>query len=157
MRRFEKGQTTLLETSSCDKKNEMHKLKIELLKFLIIGVINFVFTFILFFLLVKIILIDYLISLIVVSFVGMILTYSLNHIWVFKPEGNLTFGIRLVKYIFSGTLSIALNVVVLKHLVDLTNYDPFYVQMALIPLIVIFNFSAAKLWSLRAFRDDVRK
>jgi putative flippase GtrA len=87
----------------------------------------------------------------------MILTYSLNHVWVFKPEENLAFGGRLVKYILAGALSIALNVLVLKYLVDRTNYYPFYVQMALIPFIVTFNFSTAKLWSLRASHEDVCK
>lgn len=127
----------------------MHKLKIEFSKFTVVGAINFVFTFILFFWLVKIIDFNYLLALIVVSLLGMILTYSLNHVWVFKPEEKLAFRGRLVKYILAGALSIALNVAVLKYLVERTGFDPFYVQMALIPFIVVFNFSTAKFWSLR--------
>lgn len=127
----------------------MHKLKIEFSKFTVVGAINFVFTFILFFWLVKIIDFNYLLALIVVSLLGMILTYSLNHVWVFKPEEKLAFRGRLVKYILAGALSIALNVAVLKYLVECTGFDPFYVQMALIPFIVVFNFSTAKFWSLR--------
>jgi putative flippase GtrA len=135
----------------------MHKLKIEFSKFTIVGAINFVFTFILFFWLVKIINTNYLIALIVVSLLGMILTYSLNHVWVFKPEEKLAFKGRLIKYILAGVLSIALNAAALKYLVDHTGFDPFYMQMALIPFIVVFNFSTAKYWSLRPSNAGKRK
>ena len=46
-------------------------------------------------------------------------------------------------------LGIALNMLLLSYIVEHTGFDPFYVQMALIPLIVIFNFFTAKYWSLR--------
>jgi len=44
---------------------------------------------------------------------------------------------------------VALNMIALQCLVDATAFDPFYLQFALIPLVVAFNFSAAKSWSLR--------
>lgn len=127
----------------------MHKLKIEFSKFTMVGAINFVFTLVMFFWLVKIVEFNYLSSLILVSFLGMVLTYSLNYIWVFKPEKKFEMRGRFIKYLLSGSLSIALNVLTLKYLVDQTGYDPFYLQMALIPFIVVVNFSAAKYWSLR--------
>lgn len=128
----------------------MHKLRIEFSKFTIVGAVNFVFTFVLYYLSVKVIQWNYLISLVVVSLLGMILTYSLNHAWVFKPEQKLAFRGRLFKYILAGMLSISLNLVVLGYIVERTGFDPFYVQTALIPFIVIFNFSTAKYWSLRS-------
>jgi len=42
-----------------------------------------------------------------------------------------------------------LNMLVLSLIVEHSNFDPFFVQMGLIPLIVLFNFSTAKFWSLR--------
>jgi len=41
----------------------------------------------------------------------------------------------------------------LSFIVESGSYDPFYVQVALIPFIVIFNFSTAKFWSLRQSPD----
>lgn len=131
---------------------KMHKLKIEFSKFTLVGAMNFVFTLVLFYLFVKVLLVNYLIALAVVSLLGMILTYLLNYIWVFKPERELTFGSRLPKYIFSGFLSILANTAALGYIVEHTHLDPFYVQFALIPFIVIFNFSTAKFWSLRPQR-----
>ena len=130
----------------------MHKLKIEFSKFTVVGAVNFVFTLVLFYLLVKVIQINYLISLVAVSLMGMVLTYSLNHTWVFKPEDKLTFRGRLLKYILAGLLSIALNLVALSYIVEHTGFDPFYVQTALIPFIVIFNFVTSKFWSLRPMK-----
>ncbi|MBT4791969.1 MAG: GtrA family protein [Halobacteriovoraceae bacterium] len=127
----------------------MHSLKIELSKFTVIGAINFIFTFILFFWMVKIIEVNYLIALPVVSVIGMVLTYTLNYVWVFKPEGKLVFRGRLIKYILAGSVSVSLNLIALKFLVDRTGFDPFYTQISLIPFIVVFNFLTAKFWSLR--------
>lgn len=128
----------------------MHKLKIEFSKFTVVGAINFVFTFMLFYVLVKVILVNYLIALVVVSLLGMILTYSINHAWVFKPEQELAFRGRLLKYILAGLLSTSLNLIALNYIVTCTQFDPFYAQTALIPFIVFFNFSTAKFWSLKA-------
>jgi putative flippase GtrA len=127
----------------------MHKLRMEFSKFTVVGAVNFVFTFILFYLLVKVIQWNYLVSLLAVSLLGMVLTYSLNHAWVFLPEQKLVFRERLFKYILAGMLSISLNLVALDYIVEGTGFDPFNVQIALIPFIVAFNFATAKYWSLR--------
>ena len=131
----------------------MHSLKIEFSKFTVVGAVNFVFTLVLFYLLVKVLRANYLIALVAVSLLGMFLTYTLNHVWVFKPEQELAFKGRLLKYILAGFLSISLNAVVLGYIVEHTGFDPFYVQLALIPFIVVFNFSTAKYWSLRPSND----
>ena len=62
---------------------------------------------------------------------------------------ELEFKGRLPKYILAGFCSIMLNVIVLKLIVSSTGFDPFYVQVGLIPFIVLFNFSTAKFWSLQ--------
>ena len=128
----------------------MSKLKLEITKFTIVGAINFVLTFVMFFTLVKIIEVNYLVSLVVASAVGVVFTYIFNFVWVFKPEQKLLFRERFIKYFLASLLSIALNLLILKYIVERTGFDPFYVQIALIPLIVIFNFATAKFWSLRS-------
>ena len=127
----------------------MHNLKVEFSKFSVVGAVNFLFTLILFYLLVKVIGINHVVALVAVSLLGMIITYSFNYAWVFKPENKLAFRGRLVNYILAGVLSISLNALALDYIVRDTGFDPFYVQTALIPLIVIFNFSTAKFWSLK--------
>ncbi|WP_165930955.1 GtrA family protein [Paralcaligenes ureilyticus] len=128
----------------------MKNIRIEFSKFTIVGGVNFVFTFVLFYFCLRIIKINYLVAIVLVSLAGMVLTYYLNHVWVFKPEQEVRFKARFFKYVVAGFSSIGLNVVLLHYVVVEVGFDPFFGQLALIPLIVIFNFSTAKFWSLRS-------
>jgi len=121
----------------------------EFSRFLVVGGINFVFTFLVFVTSLKVLGISYIIALILASVLGNILTYTLNFIWVFKPEERLNFRHRFVKYMISNLGSLCFNIVALAALVELGGFDPFWSQVALIPFIIVFNFSTAKWWSLR--------
>ena len=127
----------------------MHKLKAEATKFTLVGAANFILTFVIFTVMLKVLWINYMLSIVAAWFAGLIFSYVLNFSWVFKPDGQLQFKARFIKFILASTLSIALNVLVLGYIVEHTNFDPFYVQIVLIPFIVVFNFSTAKYWSLR--------
>ena len=127
----------------------MNKLKIEITKFTLVGAANFVLTFIVFTVMLKVMGVNYLVSLGVAWIVGVFFSYALNFIWVFKPEHKIQFNARFIKFLLASSLSVVLNMFALRYLVERTNFDPFYVQIALIPFIVIFNFSSAKYWSLR--------
>jgi putative flippase GtrA len=127
----------------------MHKLKIEVTKFTIVGAANFVLTFIVFTAMLKVFSINYLLSLGAAWIVGMLFSYILNFSWVFKPEQRVQFKARFFKFFLASVCSIGLNMLILAYIVQHFDFDPFYVQMVLIPLIVVFNFSTAKYWSLR--------
>ena len=127
----------------------MHKLKIEVTKFTLVGAANFVLTFIVFTAMLKVLSVNYLLSLGAAWVVGMLFSYILNFAWVFKPEQKLQFKDRFLRFVLASVFSIALNMLALSYIVEHTGFDPFYVQMLLIPLIVIFNYSTAKYWSLR--------
>jgi putative flippase GtrA len=128
----------------------MHKIKVEATKFTIVGAANFVLTFFVFTLLLKAFSLHYLLSLFVAWIVGMSFSYTLNFLWVFRPEEIIQFKARFLKFSLASALSIGLNLLALRVLVERTAWDPFYVQLGLIPFIVAFNFSTAKYWSLRA-------
>ena len=127
----------------------MHKLKIEVTKFTLVGAANFVLTFIVFTVMLKVLSLNYLLSLGAAWVVGMLFSYALNFAWVFKPEQKLQFKARFLRFFLASVVSIVLNMLVLSFIVERTGFDPFYVQFALIPLIVLFNFSTAKFWALR--------
>ncbi len=128
----------------------MHKIKIEVAKFTIVGGINFVLTFIVFTVMLKILQINYLLSLIAAWLVGMLFSYALNFTWVFKPEGQIQSQVRFLKFFLAGLVSVGLNLLALVYIVERTDSDPFYVQMVLIPCVVGFNYCTAKYWSLRS-------
>ena len=127
---------------------------VEAFRFLIVGGANFVLTFVVFYSLLKVLGIDYLVALFVSWAVGMVFSYLLNFTWVFRPEEKLQFKARLAKYVAANLVSILLNMLTLRLIVGSTGYDPFWVQCALIPLIVVFNYSTAKFWSLKAERNN---
>ncbi|PBI87011.1 GtrA-like protein [Variovorax boronicumulans] len=124
-------------------------------KFTVVGGLNFLFTLVLFYLSVVVLHINHLIALVLVSLIGMLLTYTLNYYWVFKPSEKVTFGSRLAKYIGAGLVSVGLNVLLLHLLTSSTHIAPFYGQLLLIPFVVLFNFFTARLWSLRAEQPSV--
>lgn len=127
----------------------MHKLKIEATKFTLVGAANFVLTFIVFTTMLKVFMVNYLLSLATAWVVGMFFSYALNFSWVFKPEHKIQFKARFVKFFLASILSIVLNMLALSYIVERNDFDPFYVQVALIPFIVIFSFLTAKFWSLK--------
>jgi putative flippase GtrA len=132
-----------------DQSGTHGKFRLEAIRFLLVGGANFVLTFVVFFALFKLLRINYLIALSGSWATGMLFSYALNFTWVFRPEERLQFKARLAKYFLANLVSLLLNLLTLHWLVGLTGYDPFWVQCALIPLIVVFNFSTAKFWSLR--------
>lgn len=135
----------------------MHRFKIEATKFTLVGAANFVLTFIVFTVMLKVLDVNYLLSLVAAWIVGMVFSYISNFLWVFKPEQKVQFRARFVKFTLASVLSIALNMLALRYIIGRTGFDPFYVQMVLIPFVVIFNFSTAKYWSLRPSSNRSRK
>ncbi len=126
----------------------VQRLEIEIGRFTAVGMANALLTFVIFFTLLKIFHVNYLASLFASWFCGMIFSYCLNFVWVFAQPDRLAFDFRFVKFAATGLLSIGLNMVALRLLVEATGYDPFWVQTALIPPVVALNFLAAKFWSL---------
>ena len=127
----------------------MSTFKIQATKFTIVGAVNFVLTFAIFTSMLKVFHINYLLSLGVAWIIGMIFSYALNYLWVFKPENRFRINTRFIKYSIASTLSISFNLIALKYIYEISKYDPFYIQISLIPIIVILNFLAAKYRSLR--------
>lgn len=124
--------------------------KHEVTRFTIVGAVNFVLTFVIYFVLVRILDTNHLLALVPAWLLGILFSYVMNFSWVFKPEEQLQFKQRFAKYFSASLISILLNILTLHLIVESTNFDPFYVQCVLIPFIVVFNFSTAKFWSLRA-------
>lgn len=138
-----------LESSAATEVVEMNKIKVQITKFTVVGAANFVLTFIVFTVMLKILAINYLLSLIVAWIFGLIFSYALNFSWVFNPNEKFEFKARFLRFFFASFLSIALNMITLDYIVQRSNFDPFYVQVLIMPFVVIFNFLTAKFWSLR--------
>lgn len=127
----------------------MRTYQIEATKFALLGVANFGLTLIVFTTMMKLWGVNYLLSLLAAWVVGMFFSYVLNFVWVFKTEERIYFGARFTKFVLAGLISIIMNVLALSYIFQRTGFDPFYIQAALIPIVVVTNFLTAKFWSLR--------
>ena len=83
----------------------MHKFKIEATKFTIVGAVNFALTFNVFTVMLKVLGVNYLLSLVAAWVVGMLFSYALNFIWVFKPEQKIQFKARFFRFFLASVLS----------------------------------------------------
>jgi putative flippase GtrA len=127
----------------------MNNFKLEVTKFSIVGALNFLITFVIFFTFLYLMKVHYLISLTSSWIVGIIFSYSINFVWVFKPEQKLKFKIRFLKYLMANLVTFTFNIISLLFIVEFFGFDPFYIQCVLIPLIVVMNFVTSKYWSLK--------
>ena len=118
-------------------------------KYIIVGTLNFIFTVGIFFILLNIFNIHYIISFTLTWLIGLLFTYVLNFIWVFKPADKIEFKRRLFKYFIVYFSSYIVNILLLKYLVSKFNFDPFYIQFAIIPIVIVINFFGFKFWSLK--------
>lgn len=122
-------------------------------RFTAVGFLNAGLTFAVFTVLLKVLHLNYLVALWTCWFCGMVMSYCLNFIWVFDQPDRLAFDHRFAKFAVTGLLSITLNLLALRVVVGQTGGDPFWLQIALMPPVIGFNFLAAKFWSLAPSRS----
>ncbi len=80
---------------------------------------------------------------------GVIFTYFINLYWAFKPEEIISFKRRFSKYLMVYILSFVINLVLLYCGVELLDFNPFYCQFFLIPIIVCLNFIGIRYWVMK--------
>jgi len=128
----------------------IQKNNIEAAKFTLVGAANFVVTFIVFTTMLKILEVNFLLPLSAAWVVGTFFSYVFNFVLIFKPEQKTQFKVR---FFLAGLISISLNMLLLKYIVEHSSFAAFYIQTALVPFIVILNFGTAKFRSMRRFSD----
>lgn len=127
----------------------------ELFKYLVTGAMNAVLTCLVYLAGLYVFRLHYLLALILAFAVGVVFTYVLNFVWVFRPESRLSFRKRFFQYVSSNAGTFAVNLAALYVLVDFAGGDPFLSQVFLMVVIVAANFLLAKHWSLRKRPRDV--
>jgi putative flippase GtrA len=121
----------------------------QFVKYGFVGGLNFILSLVLFYTLLKIMHIKYLIAFTITWLFGIVLTYVINFVWVFKPEEILELKKRFFKYFLVYLVSYLVNVGLLKYLVQKYGFDPFWLQFFILPIVVIINFLGFKFWALR--------
>jgi len=115
----------------------------------LVGIINFIFTAFIYWIFLRVLGVIYPISFSVSWLSGVILTYFINIRWVFKPEELSNLKKKFLKYLIVYLSSYFVNLLLLKVGVTLFNFDPFWYQFFIIPIIVFINFIGIKYWALK--------
>lgn len=129
--------------------NYLLSLKTEFFKYAIVGFINLAFSLVMFYLFLNIFKMPYLLVFNITWILGIVLTYVINFVWVFKPDDKLQFKKRFIKYFLVYVSSYLVNIYLLQHVVENYGYDPFWVQFFILPLVVLINFFGFKYWALK--------
>ena len=114
-----------------------------------VGGLNFLLSTALYFFLVDIINLNFQWAFTIAWLFGIFFTYTINFLWVFKPTDKLEFKSRFPKYFMVYLTSYLVNIGLLSWLVENHGFDPFYIQFAILPLVVLINFFGFKYWSLK--------
>lgn len=123
-------------------------IPISFVKYVIVGTSNAAFTLAVYLLFLKVLRLDYILSFSLSWLLGVFFTYVINFLWVFKPDQKLEFKKRLWKYVAVYACSYAVNVLLLRLVVEKFAVDPLYAQLILIPLVIVVNYFGMKYWAL---------
>lgn len=119
-------------------------------KYVIVGLTNSLLTGSLYYVLLRYAHIDYMIAFSISWVIGVLYTYVVNYVWVFKPSAKIEFKRRLWKYSSTYILSYIVNMFALKKLVTVFRFDPFWAQVTIIPIIVAINYTIIKNWAMKS-------
>ena len=118
-------------------------------KYVFVGILNAVFGTLVYLFCLKVLSLHYLVAFTISWLFGVLFTYVINFLFVFKPDEKLEYKKRLPKYFLVYCISYAINVILLKVLVSCTQADPFYLQLLILPLVIAINFTGFKYWALK--------
>lgn len=129
--------------------NSNRTFLIQVIKYGLVGGLNFLLSLLLFLYFLDILLVRYEIAFTLTWVFGILLTYVINFLWVFKPTDKLEFKKHFPKYFAVYLSSFIVNIGLLKWIVDQYNYDPFWSQFGILPIVIFINFFGFKYWGLK--------
>lgn len=126
-----------------------HKTTTQFWKYGIVGLSNFVVSLGVYYLLLEVLQLYYLVAFSLTWLFGVLYTFCINYLWVFKPEDRNSTKGRLLKYVIIYIVSYLLNIFLLRLVKENYISNPFIAQICILPIIVLFNFIGLKFWSLK--------
>jgi len=120
----------------------------QIVKFLIVGLINTGIHYVVFLLLYRLIDVNYLIASVVGYSCGLLNSFILNKRWTFKTI-NVRKDIEFVKFIIVNVVALAVNIAALRFLVEAMGIKPEISQIAAIGFSLVINFLGNKFWTFQ--------
>lgn len=128
-------------------ENNKNEIYTQFGKYLVVGGSNLILNLFIYVVLLKVFNCHYLVALTASWLMGVVFTYAVNFLWVFLPEESLAFRHRFYKYFLVYLSTYLLNMLVLQYFVRRVSLDPLYLQLMILPFVVVLNFSGSKIIS----------
>ncbi len=119
------------------------------IKFSIVGFINTVSSYLLFFILLEFAHINYLVSSVISYVLGILISYFGNKYWTFRIIRSV-WRLEFIKYIILNIVGLAINTLIMVLLVENFKLNPLIAQIFAMSVVIFYNFFGSKFW---VFRD----
>lgn len=133
----------------------MKKLIMQFFKFGIVGVMNTVSSWIIYYALVFVN-INYLIATTIAYFISSIIGYCLNKVWVFKKKEDKKIN-SVIKYYIVYISSYFLNILCMYIFVDVLGVSKLIAPVLVLFITVPYNFLFSRLWVFKEKKIDLEK
>ncbi|BFT75368.1 GtrA family protein [Paenibacillus sp. P36] len=122
-------------------------MRFQTIKFLVVGLLNTIVGYTVYFMCLRFFNFNYIISLIFAHILGVIHSYTWNSKWTFKT-GRYTFK-NLLKFLGVYVISFFINLIVLYILVNYLRIAPLYSQLFALFITTLISFVGHKYWSFK--------
>lgn len=120
-------------------------MQFQAIRFLIVGVLNTIFGYTIYFICLKFFHLNYIISLLFAHILGVIHSYYWNSKWIFK-KGHYNYK-NLLKFSGVYVVSFMINLLVLYIMVNYLKMSPLLSQVFALFLTTLISFFGHKFWS----------
>jgi putative flippase GtrA len=119
------------------------------IKFSIVGFVNTVSSYSLFYILLELAEINYVISTISAYILGILVSYLGNKYWTFRIIRSV-WRLEFIKYMILNLIGLAINTSIMILLVENFDIHPLIAQVIAMSVVIFYNFFGSKLWVFRA-------
>lgn len=116
-------------------------------RFLVVGILNTIVGYIIYFLCLRFFHLNYIISLLFAHILGVVHSYFWNSKWTFK-SGSYTYK-NLAKFVGVYVSSFTINLLVLYIMVDFLRINPLFSQVVALFITTLISFVGHKYWSFK--------
>ncbi|MEQ8433447.1 MAG: GtrA family protein [Oceanicaulis sp.] len=128
----------------------------EILRYLVAGGLNFLFTFAVFFTLIEVLRVNYHIALAVTWVASVLFNYAIHMVWVFRIADAVPRDGPLGKYFLVYATAYLLNWGILYGLVEFFDASALIAQLVAMPFVIVYNYAVIKFVLLRRGNSSMR-
>ncbi len=119
------------------------------IKFSIVGFVNTASSYLLYFVLLKFVRINYLVASAISYVLGILISYFGNKYWTFRIFRS-GWRLEFIKFVILNIAGLAINTLIMIILVRNYKSDPLIAQIIAMSVVIFYNFFGSKFW---VFRD----